>query len=203
MFGLVNSWIAIQILRIQCAALFRHSTCTLHKKGVKSQKPESAMSEHHDRFILVNWLRFVTKKDLSDYECISFLERFWKYIQILSLQRHQNNKEYNQSLITVHKLWCSYPTVISTTILELRLELGYSYKYASAARDRVCNWIFSHFRRLWCMYPSPSKWITISCGFSLSKHKLIAACLSLWSQDTNKESSQSKSATTFGWMDRP
>ena len=90
---------------------------------------------------------------------------------------------------------------MSTTILELRLELGYSYKYASAARDRVCNWIFSHFRRLWCMYPSPSKWITISCGFSLSKHKLIAACLSLWSQDTNKESSQSKSATTFGWMD--
>ena len=66
-------------------------------------------------------------------------------------------------------------SVMSTTILELRLELGYSYKYASAARDRVCNWIFSHFRRLWCMYPSPSKWITISCGFSLSKHKLIAS----------------------------
>ena len=69
----------------------------------------------------------------------------------------------------------AYPTVMSTTILELRLELGYSYKYASAARDRVCNWIFSHFRRLWCMYPSPSKWATISCGFSLSKHKLIAS----------------------------
>ena len=101
----------------------------------------------------------------------------------------------------MHKLWCAYPTVMSTTILELRLELGYSYKCASAARYQVCNWIFSHFRRLWCMFPSPSKWITISCGFSLSKHKLIAACLSLWSQDTNKESSQSKSATTFGWMD--
>ena len=67
---------------------------------------------------------------------------------------------------------------MSTTILELRLELGYSYKYASAARDRVCNWIFSHFRRLWCMFPSPSKWITISWGFSLSKHKFIASYIS-------------------------
>ena len=28
-----------------------------------------------------------------------------------------------------------------------------------------------------------------------------AYCVSLSSQDTNKESSQSKSATTFGWMD--
>ena len=28
-----------------------------------------------------------------------------------------------------------------------------------------------------------------------------AYCISLSSQDTNKESSQSKSATTFGWMD--